>query len=228
MHLHLLFVLPLVTGFASLPGEECFFLYSAEPSLAYLLVPGNIPPNWVVPPTDPEDVGKVGKVWEGVKLEIKGPETVEPETVTAQDAIARFPASLATMSETFCLPYGTYSIETTTPTATTAEQRLLNDTRLGALLGIPAPHVWSPQWLLFPADLRDNGVATLDAMLVGFGTIQTMPADVDANYAISVGLGWAASNADSVVVDSCLCGQTRPLTIPTSRRRRLTADEECA
>ena len=104
MHLHLLFVLPLVTGFASLPGEECFFLYSAEPSLAYLLVPGNIPDLATLAPTDPEDVGKVGKVWEGVKLEIKGPETVEPETVTAQDAIARFPASLATMSETFCLP----------------------------------------------------------------------------------------------------------------------------
>ena len=58
--------------------------------------------------------------------------------------------SLILELSTLGLPYGTYSIETTTPTATTAEQRLLNDTRLGALLGIPAPHVWSPQWLLFP------------------------------------------------------------------------------
>ena len=47
-------------------------------------------------------------------------------------------------------------------------------------------------------------------------------------YAISAGLEWAALHDDSVVVDSCLCGQTRPLTIPTSRRRRLTADDECA
>ena len=61
------------------------------------------------------------------------------------------PSLILELSTHAGLPYGTYSIETTTPTATTANQRLLNDATLGTVLGIPAPHVWSPNWLLFPA-----------------------------------------------------------------------------
>ena len=89
--------------------SECFFVYSADPSLTYLLTADVSPAHPLL----------VGKVWKGAELQIKGPETVMPETVTAQDAIApgslpwvspRLPRYLpvflgiAKISATFCRP----------------------------------------------------------------------------------------------------------------------------
>merc|ERR1740139_741334 len=84
--------------------SECFFVYSADPSLTYLLIPGNSPPDYpVLRPSDPE---LVGKVWEGTELEIKGPETVMPKTV-GPASLPIGPASLlgsAKISDKFCRP----------------------------------------------------------------------------------------------------------------------------
>jgi len=194
------FVLPLVSGFASVPATEteCFFMYSVDPSLSYMLanaLAGTITPPgpFAVPPPFPD---LVGKVWEGVVLTIQGPETetVTLETVTGQSPPVWYAADLtkiAVMSEEFCLPHGTYSVNLTTPTASTLKQRTSNDCNIEAALKVNTSYMWAPEWAIFPANLRDEAVAVLQALVVGLPTFDTT--------AILTGVGWAGSKDDDKV-----------------------------
>merc|ERR1740124_1219860 len=172
--------------------SECFFVYSADPSLTYLLTD--------VSPTHPL---LVGKVWEGAELEIKGPVTAMPETVGP----ASLPGS-AKISAKFCLPHGSYDIGFTTPPANFVKRNEFVP-NLAEALGIERIKPYMPEWKLYPESLHANAVATLEAMFAGL-----LSGD---QAAVQAGLGWVSSNEGSLLAQTCACGNASTLPVPTTR-----------